>query len=154
LDVILTDANLAGVQLSVGGNFPFINAHLAAKRTDADSKVINMVNEYNFSDIADEKYKYVVFGNSLIRYSVLESYNNHTFGVQNNSTDKPEKFIDALMETIEFIVESGATPVFINGVYDFQVQRSIGKNTIVDLSLCAFTINGDECKFDFNPWAK
>jgi hypothetical protein len=143
----LTYAELAGHVLTANGNFPYINAY----RSGVELDIVNMVNDYNFSNILAKKYKYVVLGNSLIRFSSTNSLEIYPAGlIYDKDTDQLEDFSDAFRQTVDFIVSNGAIPVFITGLYDLRLQQLLTNDINCDYSRCGFTVAGNECEFDDN----
>jgi hypothetical protein len=117
IDYMLNDANISGIRLASSSNLPFIDQQ-------------SVVNDQSFSDIADKKYKYVIIGNSLAKYLNVDKDN----------------FADNFGKTVDFIVENGATPVFVTGLYDLiGTYSSKGR----DFTRCGFRSSAG-CEFDDN----
>ncbi|MDR2870425.1 MAG: acyltransferase [Deferribacteraceae bacterium] len=143
--VILNDAGLAGVQLSRGNMMPLKDTYQIDKRSNSEvtqiagmddkKRIINHI----FLDISTQKYEYVIFGNNA-RYYGANKRNESSFNTVYNDNFKgtlEEIFIYSLKDTIEFIINNGAIPVFIVGVQ----THPIGK-----YEQCGFNVKN--CSFE------
>ncbi|MDR2869764.1 MAG: acyltransferase, partial [Deferribacteraceae bacterium] len=140
VNVLLQDAKMAGLGLTDGSITQFFNATQKGREA---------IRDRDLAVIASGKYKYVVMANPFARY--LSGYHPIYNGDFKGSYE--ELFSWAFGSTVDFIIEHGATPVFITGVYDLHEDNPYSPNHSgykYDYSRCGLGNNAFQCSFEDN----
>jgi hypothetical protein len=143
VDHMLADAGLAGFTLTSGHNLPFVNTEQLGL-----NRMVKANNDQHFRDIAAGKYRYVVVANSMPRYFAVHRSGSQDIRLLSRGRYRSYEaaFRESFDNTLAFIIDNGAVPVFITGLYDRISQ--IYSPTWGNINYSRCNEFGEECSYE------